>query len=114
MVTEYTSDEEFTKLIYANKYVLVIFMEKDTENEANFPELTKKFKQVTFIQVPPSSAPNLVSEYDVQPHELPTFLFIEDKTEKDKLATGLSYQQLNGSGVTTEKLGDQISIVFRI
>ena len=33
------------------RYVLVIFMEKDTENEANFPELTKKFKQVTFIQV---------------------------------------------------------------
>ena len=30
---------------------MVIFMEKDTENEANFPELTKKFKQVTFIQV---------------------------------------------------------------
>ena len=38
----------------------------------------------------------------------------QDKNEKDKLATGLSYQQLNGSGVTTEKLGDQISIVFRI
>ena len=33
------------------RYVLVIFMEKDTENEANFQELTKKFKQVTFIQV---------------------------------------------------------------
>ena len=28
-------------------------------------------------QVPPSKAPNLVSEFDVMPHELPTFLFIE-------------------------------------
>ena len=33
------------------RYVLVIFMEKDTENEANILELTKKFKQVKFLQV---------------------------------------------------------------
>merc|ERR1719370_518096 len=116
MVSDFTRADAgpSPKFIYANKYVLVIFMEKDTENEANILELTKKFKQVKFLQVQPSKAPNLVSEYDVMSHELPTFLFIEDKNEKDKLATGLSYQQLNGSGVTTEKLGDQISIVFRI
>ena len=114
-------------------------------------------------QVPPSEASSLAEEYDVMPHELPTYLFIEvathntchrrlriqsfrndryhpecragnmelvlhschivgrfrqtnpqDKNEMDKLATGLSYQQLNGSGVTTDKLKDQISIVFRI
>ena len=116
-----------------------------------FTVMIKTFppQKKVFNQVPPSKAPNLVSEYDVMPHELPTFLFIEvtvrwhytrqkatlltrlykmfsirtqiylgnffqDKNEKDKLATGLSYQQLNGSGVTTEKLGEQISIVFRI
>ena len=28
-------------------------------------------------QVPPSKAASLVSEYDVEDHELPTFLFIE-------------------------------------
>ena len=32
----------------------------------------------------------------------------------DKLATGLSYVQLNGGGVTTENLGNQIKIVFRM
>jgi hypothetical protein len=73
-------------------------MEKDTENEANLQELSKTFKKVKFIkvpiaaamfhyrpsvpgtlptQVPPSKATNLVEEYDIQPHELPTFLFIE-------------------------------------
>jgi len=55
-----------------------------------------------------------VKEYDIETHELPTFLFIEDGIEMDKLATGLSYQQLNGSGVTTENLANQIKIVFRI
>ena len=34
-----------------SRYVLVVFMEKDTENEANMLELTKKFKQVKFLQV---------------------------------------------------------------
>ena len=38
----------------------------------------------------------------------------QDMIEMDKLATGLSYQQLNGGGVTTEKLGNQIRIVFRM
>jgi hypothetical protein len=32
----------------------------------------------------------------------------------DKLATGLTYQQLNGGGVTTTNLANQIKIVFRL
>ena len=82
----------------------------------------------------PSKTPEAVTEYDIEDHELPTFIFIEviififivsyvwlpiydlnqDMIEMDKLATGLSYQQLNGGGVTTEKLGNQIRIVFRM
>lgn len=41
-------------------------------------------------------------------------MLCQDMIEMDKLATGLSYQQLNGGGVTTEKLGNQIRIVFRM
>ena len=93
----------------------------------------KSLKKVSFIKVPPSGTPGACAEYDIEDHELPTFLFIEvtfyhswlinmsnmstipqDMIEMDKLATGLSYQQLNGGGVTTEKLGNQIRIVFRM
>lgn len=44
---------------------------------------------MVFNQVPPSKAPNLVSEYDVMPHELPTFLFIEVNHVKILLETGV-------------------------
>ena len=105
--------------------------------QANLTDLQKALKKVNYIKVPPSKTPEAVSEYDIADHELPTFLFIEvnckygfvillfdpwyklqmlcqDMIEMDKLATGLSYQQLNGGGVTTEKLGNQIRIVFRM
>ena len=98
--------------------------------QANLIDLQKQLKNVSFRKVPPSKNPEAVSEYEVEDHELPTFLFIEvkicqysrmqhknsiqDMIEMDKLATGLSYQQLNGGGVTTEKLGNQIRIVFRM
>jgi hypothetical protein len=38
----------------------------------------------------------------------------QDGYEVDKLATGLTYQQLNGGGVTTSNLANQIKIVFRL
>jgi hypothetical protein len=38
----------------------------------------------------------------------------QDGYEVDKLATGLTYQQLNGGGVTTTNLANQIKIVFRL
>ena len=79
------------------------------------------------MRVPPSRLPAATAEFDIDQEELPTFVFIEvsgsttlriilaqDAIEMDKLATGLSYQQLNGGGVDTEKLGNQIRIVFRM
>ena len=90
------SDVDFQKQIKANKFVLAIFMEDDTEIEvwfflsfkqqlisyfaqANLIDLQKQLKNVSFRKVPPSKNPEAVSEYDIEDHELPTFLFIEVK-----------------------------------
>merc|ERR1739838_1075891 len=114
MAKDISSDDEFNKHFAANKFVLAIFMESDTEMEANLTDLSKMLKTVSYIKVPRSKTPNASAEYDIADHELPTFIFLEDTIEMDKLATGLSYIQLNGSGVDTEKLGNQIKIVFRM
>ena len=51
-IADFTTDGAFTKLIYENNKVLVIFMEKDTENEASLEELAKAFsKHVKFLKV---------------------------------------------------------------
>ena len=47
--------------------------------QANLIELQKQLKNVSFRKVPPSKNPEAVSEYDIEDHELPTFLFIEVK-----------------------------------
>merc|ERR1719318_594976 len=114
MAKEVLSDDEFNKHVEANKFVLAIFMESDTEMDASIPELAKMLKRVSYIKVDPSKTPKARDEYDIADHELPTFIFLEDTIEMDKLATGLSYIQLNGGGVTTENLGNQIKIVFRM
>ena len=51
-ITDFTTDGAFTKFIYENNKVLVIFIEKDTENEASLEELAKAFsKHVKFMKV---------------------------------------------------------------
>ena len=47
--------------------------------QANLIDLQKQLKNVSFRKVPPSKNPEAVSEYDIEDHELPTFLFIEVK-----------------------------------
>jgi len=114
MAKDITSDDEFNKHVSSNKFVLAIFMDSSTEMDASIPELAKMLKQVSYIKIDPGKAPKACAEYDIADHELPTFIFLEDNIEMDKLATGLSYIQLNGGGVTTENLGNQIKIVFRM
>jgi hypothetical protein len=114
MVTEIANDQEFDKCINDNKNVCAVFMEKDSENEANLLELSKSLKQVKFIQVSLSKAPSQVKKYDIADHELPTFVFIQTEIEQDKIATGMSYRQLNCGGVTTANLSNQCKIVFKM
>ena len=94
MAKEVLSDDEFNKQIEANKFVLAIFMDSDTEMDvsetclpkslipilylqASIPELAKMLKQVSYIKVDPSKTPKACEEYDIAEHELPTFIFLE-------------------------------------
>jgi len=107
-------DSEFQAYMKANKLILVIFQDASSELEADVEETARKISNVKYLSLDPSKVPEATKEYDIADHELPTFLFLEDGIEMDKLASGLSYQQLNGSGVTTQNLINQMRIVFRL
>ena len=58
-------------------------MSDNVHPQANLLDLQKQLKNVSFRKVPPSKTPEAVSEYDIEDHELPTFLFIEVKICQD-------------------------------
>ena len=49
------------------------------------PDIMKALKKVSYIKVVPSQTPEACVEYDIEDHELPTFVFIEVKLHIDVL-----------------------------
>ena len=47
--------------------------------QANLPDVMKALKKVSYIKVVPSQTPEACVEYDIEDHELPTFIFLEVK-----------------------------------
>ena len=43
------------------------------------PDIMKALKKVSYIKVVPSQTPEACVEYDIEDHELPTFVFLEVK-----------------------------------
>ena len=44
------------------------------------PDIMKALKKVSYIKVVPSQTPEACVEYDIEDHELPTFVFLEVNT----------------------------------
>ena len=56
----------------SSKFLLYIY-------QANLADIMKALKKVSYIKVVPSQTPEACVEYDIEDHELPTFVFLEVK-----------------------------------